>query len=109
MAVKSILTDSPKNLIKKYYQVLKKNGIKVDKIILFGSYVMGKEKPWSDLDVCVVSKEFGKDHYDEMVLLNKLTGKVDNMIEAHPYHPDDLNDPFDPLAHEILLHGQTIV
>ena len=108
MAQKSILSDTPERLIKKYKKVLTDSGIPVKRMILFGSYAKGKAKPWSDVDVCVVSPVFGKDGYDEMVKLKHLTGKVEDMIEPHPYHPDDLNDPFDPLAFEIRTHGKTI-
>ncbi len=105
MVKKTILTDSPENLIKKYRQVLVKNGIKVEKIILFGSYARGTPKPWSDLDLCIVSRQFGKNDYDESVLLEKLTTNIDDMIEPHPYNPKDLADPFDPLAYEINKTG----
>lgn len=108
MATKSILSDTPMNLIKKYKSVLRKEGIPVSKIILFGSYAKGKAKPWSDLDICVVSNIFGKDNHAELVRLMRLTSKVDEMIEPHPYHPKDLEDPFDPLAHEIKKTGMAI-
>lgn len=101
MVKKSILSDTPNNLIKRYFKVLTDHGIKVNKIILFGSYAKNKAKPWSDVDICVVSKQFGKDGYDEMVRLNQLTIDVDTMLEVHPYHPKDLDDPYDPLAYEI--------
>lgn len=109
MAQKSILNDTPLNLIRKYSAILKKNKIDVEKIILFGSYAIGKQKPWSDLDLCVVSKKFGKNGYEEMVLLKQLTSKVDSMIEPHPYNPKDLENPYDPLAYEIRRSGKIIV
>ncbi len=108
MATKSILNDTPINLIRKYKDVLRDAGIPVSKIILFGSYAKGKAKPWSDVDICVVSKVFGKDRFNEMVHLMRLTSKVDDMIEPHPYHPKDLEDPFDPLAYEIKRTGKII-
>jgi len=108
MDQKSILTDTPVNLIKKYRQVLVDDGITIDRIILFGSYAKGTAKPWSDVDVCVVSPMFGKNGYDEMVRLMLLTRSVDDMIEPHPYNANDLADPWDPLAHEILTHGKVI-
>ena len=107
MAQKSILKDKPEILIKKYYQRLLEKGIKVEKIILFGSYAKGSAKEWSDLDLCVVSKDFGKDPHDELVMLMKLTSGIDEMIEPHPYHPNDLKDKWDPLAVEIRKHGKT--
>jgi predicted nucleotidyltransferase len=106
MVKKSILTDTPKNLIKKYYRVLEEDGISVEKIILFGSWAKGKPKYYSDLDVCVVSKAFGKNGYEESVRLAQLTSKVDSMIEPHAYHPDDLKEKWDSLAHEIRKHGK---
>lgn len=108
MAQKSILADTPENLIKKYRQVVINAGIPVQQMILFGSYAKGSPKPWSDVDVCVVSPVFGKDGYDEMVQLMKLTSSVENMIEPHPYSPKDLADPWDPLAYEIRTHGKII-
>jgi len=45
MVKKTILTDKPHNLIKKYRSLLEKKGIKVEKIILFGSYAKNKAKP----------------------------------------------------------------
>lgn len=109
MDQKSILTDTPVNIINKYRQVLVDAGIPIEKMILFGSYAKGTAKPWSDVDVCVVSPIFGKDAHDEMVRLMNLTRAVDDMIEPHPYSPKNLSDPWDPLAHEILTHGKVII
>lgn len=106
MAKKTILKDEPNKLIKKYYQILTDQGIKIDKIIVFGSYAKGTEKPWSDLDLCVVSRNFGENDFDETVYLKKATTEVDSMIEPHPYHPKDLNDKWDPLAVEIKKYGK---
>lgn len=108
MAQATVLTDTPEKLIKKYRQVLKAEGIPVGKMILFGSYAKGEAKPWSDVDVCVVSSSFGRDPYQEMVRLKQLTVRVDSMIEPHPYNPADLADPLDPLAWEIQRTGKTI-
>jgi hypothetical protein len=44
-----------------------------------------------------------------MVRLNQLTTEVDTMLEVHPYHPKDLEDPFDPLANEIKLYGKVVI
>ncbi len=109
MDKKSILSDNPENLIKKYHQILLRNGISVEKIILFGSYARGIPKPWSDIDLCIVSKNFGKDSYSEMVRLKKLTSSIDSMIEPHPYNSKDLNDPYDPLAFEIRKTGKVVI
>lgn len=109
MDTKTILSDTPQHLLQKYRLILIKKGIPVEQMILFGSYAKGTAKPWSDVDVCVVSPTFGKNSYDERVRLAKLTLSVDTMIEPHPYHPNDLNDPYDPLAAEIRTWGKQVV
>ncbi|MEK7141236.1 MAG: nucleotidyltransferase domain-containing protein [Patescibacteria group bacterium] len=109
MDTKSILSDTPQHLLRKYRAVLMRKGIPVEQMILFGSYAKGKAKPWSDLDICVVSKAFGKNSYDERVMLAKLTLNVDTMIEPHPYHPRDLANHYDPLAAEIRRDGKQII
>jgi hypothetical protein len=44
------------------------------------------------------SEKFGHDRVDERVLLSRYTDTIDLRIEPHPYHPDELNDVWDPLA-----------
>lgn len=105
MAQKFLLKDKPEVLIKRYYQILKKAGFSVEKIILFGSWAKGAPKKWSDLDLCIVSKQFGKDPVEEMMTLGKLSLQVDSMIEPHPYRPQDLANIYDPLATEIRKTG----
>jgi uncharacterized protein len=109
MVQKTLLSDTPEILIKKYAQVLLKSGISLDRIILFGSYAKKTNKPWSDIDVCVVSKQFGKHRLLESMDLAALATQVDSMIEPHPFHPDDLLDQYDPLASEIRKYGIEVV
>lgn len=87
---------------------LQQNGIPVNSLIVFGSQVKGTAKPWSDIDVCVISDIFGKDRHGERVTLMKLTDKQSSDIEPHPYHPRDFADKWDPLAAEIRKYGITI-
>lgn len=109
MLQKTLLKDNPEEIVDRYGQALKKAGIPVEQIILFGSYAKGNPRPWSDLDLCVVSKNFGCDSFLEMVKLSKIAHKVEPLIEPHPYHPNDLADPWDPLAAEIRAFGKRII
>lgn len=109
MVHKTLLNDTPMNLIKRYKAVLDREGIPVEQIILFGSYAKKTARPVSDVDVCVVSPIFGKHPFAEMVRLAKLTIGIDTMIEAHPYSPKDLADKYDPLASEIRKYGIRVV
>lgn len=52
---------------------------------LFGSYANGQPKPWSDVDVAVVSPRFGDNIIRESVFLMKALEETGLMIEPHPY------------------------
>lgn len=108
MVGKSILNNSLNQVIKDYRLSLEKAGVPVEKMILFGSRARGRGKEWSDVDLCVVSKIFGRDYFEEMVRLKKLAADVEPMIEPHPFTPEDLKNRFDPLTAEILAHGKTV-
>ncbi|MEK7165910.1 MAG: nucleotidyltransferase domain-containing protein [Patescibacteria group bacterium] len=108
MDQKSLLSDAPENLLKRYKKVLKDNNVQVEQLILFGSFAKKTQHPASDLDVCVVSRDFGKDAFGEMIMLAKYASEVDTLIEPHPYSPADLADKWDPLAVEIRKHGIVI-
>lgn len=105
MAQKKSLKKETRKKIFKYLSLLKKEGIRTEKVIVFGSYGRGKAKPWSDIDVCLISKQFGKDIFEEGVKLSRIARKVDLLIEPHPYHPTDFKEKYDPLAAEIKKHG----
>lgn len=109
MVFKAILTKKEiKDITAKFKTTLKRAGIHPSKLILFGSYATGRPHPWSDIDLCIVSTQFGKRYYDEMVRVTKLGKKVSYLIEAHPMNPDDLRSGNHPLATEIKKHGRQI-
>jgi len=100
MVTKISLKPRVLNQVKNYQKLLNRAGIKA-KLIVFGSQVSGRAKQWSDIDVCVVSDIFGENRHTERVRLTHLTDEATLDIEPHPYHPRDLADRWDPLAHEI--------
>ena len=82
MAQKQDLKENLKEKILNYITLLEKEGVHIKKAIVFGSYAKGRIKPWSDIDLCLVSEQFGKHN-----------------------HPLDLKEKYDPLAAEIRKHG----
>ena len=80
-------------------------GIKVDKAFLFGSYANGNPQPYSDIDICIVSPNLGRDFTEETVMLSKISSQIDSRIEAVPFDTERLNDPYDPLSFQIRNHG----
>lgn len=108
MAKRKTLDKEIIKIVRDYACQLKKAGIDVSKLILFGSQVKGKSKSYSDIDVCVISPQFGQDDIKEAVKLKMLADKVDWRIEPHPYHPRDFAIEEDPFAWEIKRTGYKI-
>jgi predicted nucleotidyltransferase len=91
--------------INKFVELLKQQGVNISKIILFGSYAKGKAGPDSDIDLVVVSNQFGRDTAKEMMSLRKIALKVDSHIEPVPLSPDDLSDKYSSFSQEINRYG----
>lgn len=109
MAPKKILTlGEVRKKLREYKKRLRKVGVQVGALYLFGSYAKKNPRPWSDIDVAVVSDMLGKDFVRESVLLNRVADEVHPFIQAHPFHPRDLRDKFSTVAAEIRRHGRKV-
>lgn len=93
------------NIAKSYIKHLKDNQVKVTRAYLFGSQLRGHTHPGSDIDVCVISPQFGHDLIDEMTFLWSLARKIDDRIEPHPLSPKDFAEKYNLLAHEVRTNG----
>lgn len=94
---------------KKYIGKLKRSGLTIDSAFMFGSFARGTQNKNSDIDVCVVSKSFGKDYFADIVKLRTMTYDIDYRLEPVPLTPMDLNDPYSSLSTEIRNFGVKIV
>lgn len=94
--------------IEAYIKVLIKNEINPKKIILYGSFAKGKTHPYSDIDIAVVSDQFGKDEIEEMMKLARLTINISDRIEAIPLTNNNLKLKYHSLIGEIKKYGKVI-
>lgn len=92
-------------LAKKYLTEVRRLGISINKAYLFGSYAKGKVWEGSDLDVCIISNDFGKDYHGDKILLNRAALKVNPQIEPVAYSPADFANKYDSLADEVKRFG----
>ena len=92
--------------IKKFAQVLEKDGVDIDKILLYGSYREGKPRIDSDIDIAVISRDFGKDPTEEGMFLFRVAGDIDSKMEPVPISSDSYEkDTWIPLIYEIRQKG----
>jgi len=86
--------------LKKFCQAIEDKGYPLDKVIIFGSFIKGKKK-FNDIDIALFSKKLGQDKTDELMMLNKLSTKINPLLEAHPFHTSELNDKYSTLVAEV--------
>ena len=101
-----MVTQEIKDIINRFVEVVLARGIHVDKAILYGSYATGNENADSDLDVAVISSDFGKDRYLEGSMLMKLAWRIDPRLHPVPVSSESFAlDTWIPLVHEIKTNG----
>ncbi len=81
------------NIIIRYINELKKLGVKVSQVILYGSYAKGRQREYSDIDIAVVSPTFQKlDIFERQLILSKAHHKFGEPIEPIGLTPKQLRD-----------------
>ena len=80
-----------KNKIKDYLNILK-NDIIINYAILYGSYAYGNPAKESDIDLAIISENFGKDHIQEMRYLSVKRLDSDSLIEPYAIGLNDFNN-----------------
>ncbi len=89
--------------------MLRSKGVRVHKAILYGSHASGKAHSDSDVDVAIVSPDFGKDRVEEGTMLFRAAWRVDPRIEPVPIPAESYEkDTWLPLVHEIRTNGLEI-
>lgn len=98
-----------KDIVVRFVNTLLSKGVKVDKAILFGSYLSGNYSEYSDIDIAIISPDFGKDRFEEGKMLFKLAWRVDPRIEPVPISSKSYEkDTWIPLIYEIRQRGLEI-
>ena len=102
--------DQALEILEKFVKRLRQEGISVDRAILYGSYAAEKARRDSDIDVAIVSKDFGKDRVEEGMALYRIAGKVDTRLEPVPISVEAYeHDTWLPLIYEIRTKGLELI
>ena len=94
------------SIILRFIDVLNSKGIRVEKAVLYGSYASGNVHTGSDLDLAIISPDFGKNRFEEGKMLLQLAWRIDPRLEPVPISSDSYeNDTWVPLIYEIKEKG----
>ena len=96
--------------VNQYLTALRRDKLPIKEAILFGSFAKGKQKKWSDIDICIVSTKF-KNRSDAISYLWRKKHEMrddailkDHDLEPIGYNPKDFINE-DPLVWEIKNYG----
>jgi predicted nucleotidyltransferase len=84
---------------------LQKQGIPVEKVLLFGSTLTGKTHAWSDIDVAIIHRPFHASHFEERTAIRRARRTIDLRLETICFRPEDMERKTFALAQEVLKTG----
>ncbi len=104
--VKKAISKKVEREIDRFINILKADKLPIKKVILFGSYAKGKQRRWSDIDLCVISPKF-KNPWEAMeyLWLKRKISDTRYVIEPIGFNPVDFDDKYNSLIHEIKTTG----
>ncbi len=105
-----MVNEEIEQIISKFVRALILQGIRVDKVVLYGSYASGKTHEWSDIDLAVISPDFGKDRFEEGKTLFQIAWRIDPRLEPIPISSEAYEkDTWVPLIYEIKQKGIELI
>ena len=96
------------NILKSFKKALEGNHIRIERLILFGSWAKGTQQEGSDIDVVVISKDFeNKDYWERIKILSNAIYQVFQPIEAVAMTPQEWDSKESPVC-EFASQGEVI-
>lgn len=96
-------------LIRDYVQLLRAEGIQVERAILYGSRARGDNSEEADIDLALVITDLDRADFGLKTTLMQLAVRVDDRIEPVAYSPSDFEkDDWLPLLYSIKTTGKEI-
>ena len=92
-----------KKIVNAYKGELRRHNIRITKTILYGSYARGNPKPYSDIDLVVISSDLAKfPPLKRQELLARLTMDIDAPLEVIGYTPKELRNSNNTIFGQII-------
>lgn len=88
---------------KEYKAQLRRHNIRITKMILYGSYAKGHPRPYSDIDLVVISPDLARfSLLKRQELLAQLTMNIDAPLEVIGYTPKEFKRADDTIFGQII-------
>ena len=96
------------SIVREYKKELEARGIKVKRILLFGSYAKGEAEKDSDIDLLIISDDFkNMDLWERLTFLGRARAKIKKPMEILGYTEEELaqQDKASFLYNEVIEKG----
>ncbi|MFO8009076.1 MAG: nucleotidyltransferase domain-containing protein [Candidatus Brocadiia bacterium] len=85
--------------LERFREALERLGVRVDRLVLFGSYAQGTQREGSDIDVVVVSEDFeDRSYWQRIQVLAEAIAEVFEPIEAVAMTPGEWEEGTSTIA-----------
>jgi len=91
--------------VRNYARDIEARGVRLRKVILYGSFAKGTQHEWSDIDVALVADEFTGFTFDDCKLYSGLGIKKPYIRIEEKTYPTDYFNEGDPFINEIKKTG----
>ena len=95
-------------IIKKLNKLFSENNIHIKKEYLFGSYAKNEHNEWSDIDLAVISDDFGGNKFIDKNKIRRIYLQISNKFDIIPFNPTDFTKD-NPFVKEIIETGIIII
>lgn len=98
-------------VIQEFKEALTRQGINIDKIILFGSHAQGTAGKYSDIDLVIISKDFTVMGFKQRCeVLGRAIAELMEPIEPLAYTPEEFeNLPINSVVSNVINGNQNII
>lgn len=86
-----LTSEQVKEQVQRFYEEVRQH-IPIENLILFGSYARGNPRPWSDIDIAVISPTWAEmSRQERLALLGRWAWNAGALwVEAVGYTPEEL-------------------
>jgi len=93
------------NKVRRFSGDVRKQGVKLREVFLFGSYARGEQKEWSDIDIALVADDFTGVSFEDVKRFIDVTIKKPYILfELHTFNTSDFESS-NPFVEEIKRTG----
>lgn len=98
-----------RRIIKRYTNELVRNGIRVERVMLYGSYATGTAHEDSDIDLFVISSDWAKfSQRERLEMLGIAAARILEPVQAQGFTPQEIANHQIPLFWEHVLQEQSV-